>query len=96
MVTSSIESAFDRLDPKLVLSFTIDRYVMDVLERVARTRGITFLEMTASIIPDQVIFHQRGRLVPLRDASRAELDEAVDILCTGSFSPAFRTSSVSR
>lgn len=88
-MTQAIESAFDRLDPKLVLSFTMDRYVMDVLERVARARGIEFLEMTASIIPDQIIFHQRGRLIRLRDTSREELDEAVDILCTSSFSPVY-------
>ena len=41
----------------------MDRYVMDVMARIANARGIDFLEMTSSPIPDQVIFHRRGRLV---------------------------------
>jgi hypothetical protein len=88
-MTQAIEAAFDRLDPKLVVSFTMDRYVMDVLERVARARGINFLEMTASIMPDRIIFHQRGHLVPLREPAPEELDEAVDVLCTESFAPVY-------
>src|ERR1700733_94217 len=32
-MTQAIESAFDRFDPKLILTFTMDRYVMDVMER---------------------------------------------------------------
>jgi len=88
-MAQAIESAFDRFDPKLILTFSMDRYVIDVMERVARARGIDLLEMTASIIPDQVIFHRRGHLVPLRDPSVEELNEAVDILCTESFAPVY-------
>ena len=88
-MTQAIESAFDRLDPRLIVTFTMDRYVMDVMERVARARGIDFLEMTASAIPDQVIFQHRGQPVALRDPSSAELDEAVGILCSEGFSPVY-------
>lgn len=88
-MTQAIESAFDRFDPKLVLTFTMDRYVIDVMERVARARGIDLLEMTASIIPDQIIFHRRGGLVPLRDPSPEELSEAVEILGAESFAPVY-------
>ena len=35
-MTQAIERAFDDLDPDLVLTFTMDRYVMDVMERTAR------------------------------------------------------------
>jgi hypothetical protein len=88
-MAQAIESAFDRIDPKLVVTFTMDRYVIDVMERIARARNIDFLEMTASIIPDQIIFHRRGQLVPLRDPSQEELSEAVDILCGESFMPVY-------
>ncbi|MGT2434914.1 hypothetical protein ACU4GH_02590 [Bradyrhizobium betae] len=88
-MTQAIELAFDRLDPRLVLTFTMDRYVMDVMDRVARARGIDFLEMTASIIPDQIFFHRRGQLVPLKEPSEDELTVAVDALCSGDFAPVY-------
>jgi hypothetical protein len=88
-MTQAIETAFERFDPRLVLTFTMDRYVMDVMERVARARGIDFLEMTASIIPDQIIFHRRGELVRLREPSSEELSEAVEVMCSESFLPVY-------
>src|ERR1700760_1853587 len=88
-MTQAIEVAFDRLDPRLILTFTMDRYVMDVMARIANARGIDFLEMTASIIPDRIFFHRRGQLVPLREPSSEELDEAVDLLCSGDFAPVY-------
>src|SRR5262249_1553279 len=75
--------------PHLILTFTMDRYVMDVMERIARSRGIKFLEMTASAIPDRVIFQQRGQPLLLRDPSPAELDEAVEVLCNRDFAPVY-------
>jgi hypothetical protein len=88
-MAQAVETAFDRLDPGLVLSFTMDRYVMDVMERISRSRGIHFLEMTTSAIPDQVIFQHRGQPYPLRDASPAELEKAVEILCNEDFAPVY-------
>ncbi len=88
-MTQAIGVAFDRLDPRLILTFTMDRYVMDVMERVAHSRGIDFLEMTTSAIPDQVIFQRRGQPIALREPSPAELDEAVDVLCSEGFSPVY-------
>src|SRR6202035_2701064 len=43
-MAQAIECAFDEIDPELVLTFTIDRYVLDVLARTARARGIDMLE----------------------------------------------------
>jgi hypothetical protein len=88
-MAQAVEAAFDDLDPALVLTFTMDRYVIDVMERIARGRGIDLLEMTASIIPDQIIFHRRGQLVQLRDPSPQELRKAVDILCKDNFLPVY-------
>lgn len=88
-MTQAIELAFHKLNPELVVTFTIDRYVMDVMERVARRRGIDFLEMTTSIIPDQVMLMRRGRPVRLREPSIEEIDVAVAQLCTGDFAPSY-------
>jgi len=88
-MTQAIEQAFDRLGPELVLTFTIDRYVMDVMERIARRRGIDFLEMTTSIIPDQVMLMRRGKPVRLREPSEDDVDAAVALLCREDFAPPY-------
>ncbi|MEH2625606.1 hypothetical protein V1292_003661 [Bradyrhizobium sp. AZCC 1719] len=88
-MTQAIEQAFDKLDPHLVVTFTIDRYVMDVMERIARRRGIDFLEMTTSIIPDQVMLMRRGRPAKLREPSIEDIDAAIGQLCAEDFAPAY-------
>jgi hypothetical protein len=88
-MAQAIEVAFDDLNPDLVLTFTIDRYVMDVMDRVARTRGIDFLEMTTSILPDQVMLMRRGRPANLREPSEREVDAAVAVLCEANFTPSY-------
>jgi hypothetical protein len=88
-MTQAIERAFDALDPQLVLTFTIDRYVMDVMDRVARSRGIDFLEMTTSVIPDEVMFLRRGRLIPLQEPSPDKVESAKQLLCTDDFAPTY-------
>jgi hypothetical protein len=88
-MTQAIERAFDELDPDLVLTFTIDRYTKDVMERIARVRGIDFLELTASIIPDEVIFMRRGRPVWLHEPSNEAVEAAVGLLCKADFAPVY-------
>lgn len=88
-MAQAIECAFDELSPELVVTFTIDRYVMDVMERTARRRGIEFLEMTTSIIPDQVMFMRRGRPIWLREPATEEVETAVGQLCQEDFAPAY-------
>jgi hypothetical protein len=88
-MTQAIERAFDDLDPDLVMTFTIDRYVMDVMERTARARGIDFLEMTTSIIPDEVMFMRRGQPVWLREPSSENVEAAVGLLCEADFAPTY-------
>jgi hypothetical protein len=88
-MTQAIERAFDELDPDLVMTFTIDRYVMDVMARTANARGIDFLEMTTSIIPDEVMLMRRGQPVWLREPSNEEIEAAVAVLCKADFAPAY-------
>lgn len=88
-MAQAIELAFDELDPNLVLTFTIDRYVMDIMERVARGRGIDFLEMTTSILPGEVMLMRRGRPVKLQDPTDVHVDAAVAVLCNADFVPTY-------
>ncbi len=85
----AIEKAFDHFDPKLVLTFTMDRYVMDVMERIARKRGINFIEMTTSIIPDKVMFLRRGRAIHLHEPSEDAIEAAIKTLCQANFAPTY-------
>jgi hypothetical protein len=87
--TQAIERAFDDLDPDLVMTFTIDRYVMDVMERTARARGVDFLELTTSIIPDEIMLMRRGRPLVLREPSDKQVDAAVGLLCKADFAPTY-------
>lgn len=88
-MTQAIERAFDELDPDLVMTFTIDRYVMDVMARTAHARGIDFLEMTTSIIPGEVMLMRRGKPVCLREPSNEDVEAAVSVLCKADFTPAY-------
>lgn len=88
-MAQAIERAFDDLDPKLVLSFTIDRYVMDVMARIARVRGVDFLEITTSIIPNEVMFMRRGRPICLREPSDSDIEAAERVLCQADFTPTY-------
>jgi len=58
-----LDRLLDQLRPRVVLSFPIDRYVKDVLERVARKRGVPYLELTASVVPGMSMLLHRGALV---------------------------------
>jgi hypothetical protein len=84
---SAISEAFDRVGPDLVMGLTIDRYTSDVAARVAESRGISFLEMTTSIIPDEVMFMKRGVLQPLWSPKDDDLEKRVKQVYSPDFVP---------
>ena len=88
-MAQAIERAFDATKPDFVLTFTMDRYVMDVLDRVARSRDIDFLEMTTSIIPGEVLLMRRGRLIPLWEPDDQHVDATTEVLCAQNFAPSY-------
>jgi len=66
-MVAAMEFAFSKvLDdvlPDVVVSFPIDRYVSDVLERLARRRGIPYVELTASLVSGMCMLMYRGQLI---------------------------------
>jgi hypothetical protein len=88
-MTQAIECAFDDLDPDLVLTFTMDRYVMDVMARTAIAHGIDLLEMSTSIIPGEVILMRRGSPVELREPSDHDVEAAIELVCESEFAPTY-------
>lgn len=85
----AVSRAFDSQKPDLVMTFTMDRYVMDVMERVARSRGIDFVEMTTSIIPNETMFMRRGNLIPVWEPTDEEVDARTAVLYQPDFAPSY-------
>ncbi len=75
--------------PDLILSFCIDRYVMDVMARVGTRMGIPFVEMTVSPVPDYLLFMSRGTGLAAYDPSEDEIESAVTQLTDPRFAPAY-------
>jgi hypothetical protein len=63
----------DQVRPRVVLSFPIDRYVKDILERLARKRGIPYLELTASVFSRMSMFLCRGDLLTVAERPASEV-----------------------
>jgi hypothetical protein len=85
---------FDRIlgkvQPSIVLSFPIDRYVKDVIERLSNTRGIQYLELTASVVPGMSMLLHRGRLMELNTQPSEELvKQVINQIATPSFLPSY-------
>lgn len=89
----SIKATLKDKQPRLVMSFIIDRYVADILERCAKENNIRFLGMTASIVPEHVMFMDRGRLIPLRQPSEDEIVSARKHLLHEKFVPVYAANS---
>ena len=74
---NAMAAVFDELldihKPSIILSFTIDRYVTDVLERRAAQRNIPFLELTASVFSGMSMLLQRGKPVELESVPKREV-----------------------
>lgn len=80
----------DRTDPAMVLSFPIDRYVSDVLERLAKRREIPYLELTASLISGMSMLMYRGQLVKTATPpSTAMVREQVQTIAKPDFTPSY-------
>lgn len=87
-----LERVLDQVQPRVVLSFPIDRYVKDVLERLARKRGVPYLELTASVVPGMSMLLHRGALVqsarePTHELTRQKTDEIANPAFVPSYVP---------
>jgi hypothetical protein len=100
-MVAAMEHAFirvlDEVRPCVVTSFPIDRYVSDVLERLARRRGIPYFELTASLISGMCMLMYRGQLVIGGAApAREQVQEHVRTIANPAFTPAYVQQDASR
>lgn len=89
----AIGEVLDAQKPGLILSETIDSYVMDVLYAEARGRGIPFIGLVPTFISGYFRVSARGEYVPSREVSEAEAAEVLDRLLKKSYRPDFIKSS---
>lgn len=85
----TLDSVFEEHKPRLAMSFTIDRYVLDILARVSQSHGIRFLEMTVSIVPDHVMFMDRGQLIRVREPCIDEITDTRHDIINDTFIPSY-------
>jgi hypothetical protein len=93
-MVAAMECAFfkvlDDVQPHVVVSFPIDRYVSDVLERLARRRGIPYVELTASLVSGMCMLMYRGQLIKTSPPPTEEvLEEQIRIIANPSFTPSY-------
>jgi hypothetical protein len=82
----AIEQIVEQEQPGVVLSFIIDHYIVDILDRVVTRRGIRYLGVAHAVIPGYFMFTTRGELNQVRDPSVEEVDQAIRSILLPSFS----------
>ena len=89
-MASALDRTLDKVNPDIVLSLPIDRYVTDLLDRLAQARGIPYVQLTASVLPGMSMLLQRGKLL-LSDKDPAEdlIQQKLHLLTIPSFIPSY-------
>ncbi len=89
-MAEAFNKVLDATNPVALVCFPIDRYVSDVMERLAHARGIPLYELTASALPDMAMLLYRGRL--LRHAATPDaalVEQKVRQIADPLFTPAY-------
>jgi hypothetical protein len=90
----AMADAFDKVlevvKPAVLLSFPIDRYVSDVLERLACSRNIPYFELTPGVIPGTSMLMYRGALIQREELPSDEMvKEVAKIISCPSYIPSY-------
>jgi|GEM_PF-3555525 hypothetical protein len=83
------EDVLDRTVPEVILSLPIDCYVLDVLARVARLRGIAYAAPVPTCVNGYFSFGNRGRITGLRTPTTEEIQASLQLLLQGGYSPPY-------
>ncbi len=67
----------DEFRPTTIICWTIDRYNLDILERIAAARDIPFYELTVSAVPGMSMILQRGQIVTRAEVPPPEQVERI-------------------
>lgn len=80
----------DETKPVAVVAFPIDNYVGDVLARLGTSRGIPYIELTASMVADQALVTYRGKLLTVpKTVTDEAISRIVHEVCDPLFVPSY-------
>jgi hypothetical protein len=85
----AIIEMFDQFQPELVISETIDAYIMDIFYDESRKRGIQFIGLVASFVNGYFRISARGEYHNLRQPDEQEVQKVLNMLEEKKYTPAF-------
>lgn len=85
----AIVEMFDEFKPDLVISETIDAYVMDLFYEESSKRGIVFIGLVSCFVNGYFRVSARGEYNYLRDPSDDEVDNVLGMLEGKNYMPSF-------
>lgn len=91
----SISTAFDKYNPSLVLSLTVDSYVIDLLRIVSRLRGVPFVGFIGTFVNGYYRVSARGERTKGSDANVLAVEELRNKLLGYNYTPSFNKKSIS-
>jgi hypothetical protein len=84
----AMDAVLDEVRPGVVIGFTIDSYVSDILARRAAARGLQYYELTSSALTDLCMVAQRGVMCTVQaDPDPDLLEEKVHELVDPFYKP---------
>ena len=92
----AIQEILDRENPDLILTETIDSYIMDLLHIESKKRKIRFIGLVPTFINGYFRITARGEYVPSRYVSSDEVDKVLQQLLKRSYQPSFLKNNNSR
>lgn len=87
----AFERIFQRVQPDVIVGPVMDSYVLDVCDRVARTRNCEYSGLLENMINGYCRFTNRGELRPHRTPSDEEVDSALAMLRQKTYVPKMQT-----
>ncbi len=89
-MAAAFDSVLKKVKPTVIVSLPIDRYISDVLEYLARARGIPYYELTVSAVPGMSMLLEKGVLCKRDEILDPDLiDRTVDELAAPLFTPSY-------
>ena len=85
------EDLFSTQQFHYIFSFPIDRYPMDVLERVAKRYGVEYFEVTACLFDNTFMLLKRGKVVKMPNGIEKSIsfEEAYSTLVSPKYTPVY-------
>jgi len=83
----TLEQTIEQLKPEIVLSFMVDFYPVDILQRLLERRQIPFFGLSGGILKDQTIVSVLGEYNFLHKPTSEELEQAFIEITAPTFAP---------